>query len=271
MTKISAAIISAIFFTSFTTCVGALPLHTETGNEISASLGLYRYKEPGLMSLEGYKLGINLEATRVLPDENFVRGDVRFAFGPVDYSSYSTGSAMGNPSLYMEARGLVGDDWEGDNAVLAFYTGIGYRYLLHDGRGLSCITIDVCFFGYRRESNYLYLPIGVIHRSALEDDARLVLTLEYDHLLIGKQVSRVSDGGQGHSDSINTQNKGYGLKASITYDKNKWAIGPYVNYWNIEDSDCIPTYKNGLLVLNRCVLEPKNNTLEFGIKAGQQF
>lgn len=268
MTKISAAIISTVFFTSFIPCVGALPLNTESGNEISASIGSYRYKEPGLMSLEGYKLGINLEATRTLPDENFVRGDVRFAFGPVDYNSYSTGSAMGNPSLYIEARGLVGGDWEGENAALALYTGIGYRYLFHDGRGISC-TINECFFGYRRESNYLYLPVGVIHRSALEEDARLVLTLEYDHLLIGKQVSRLSDGGQGHNDIANTQNKGYGLKASITYDKNKWAIGPYVNYWNIEDSDIKATLINGLL--DGYGLEPKNNTLEFGIKIGQRF
>lgn len=268
MTKITAAIISTVFFISFTTCVGALPLNTETGNEISSSIGSYRYEEPGLMSLEGYKLGVDLLATLALPDESFVRGDVRFAFGPVDYSSYGTGSATGNPSLYMEARGLVGDDREGDNAVLALYTGIGYRYLLHDGRGISC-TISECFFGYRRESNYFYLPVGVIHRSTLEDEARLVLTLEYDHLLIGKQVSRLSDGGQGHNDPINTQNKGYGLKASITYDKNKWAIGPYVNYWNIDDSNIAPIYINGLL--DGHGLEPKNNTLEFGIKMGQRF
>ncbi|MEQ1813854.1 MAG: hypothetical protein ABL860_05310 [Candidatus Nitrotoga sp.] len=265
MTKISTATVSIIFFVSFTACVQALPLHTETGNEISASMGSYRYEEPGLMSLEGYKLGINLQATRALPDESFVRGDVRFAFGQVDYSSYGTGSAVGHPSWYMEARGLVGDDWEGDNAVLAFYTGIGYRHLFHDGRGITTTG----HFGYRRESNYLYLPVGVIHRSELEDDARLVLTLEYDYLLIGKQVSRLSDGGQGHSDPINSQDKGYGLKANITYDKNKWAIGPYVSYWNIEDSDITPTYINGLP--DGYGLEPKNNTLEFGIKAGQQF
>lgn len=220
------------------------------------------------MSLEGYKLGMDLQATLASPNESFVRGDVRFAFGQVDYNSYGTGNAADDPIWYMEARGLIGDDWEGDNAVLAFYTGIGYRYLFHDGRGVSC-TISECFFGYRRESNYLYLPVGVIHRSALEDNARLVLTLEYNRLLIGKQVSRLSDGGQGHSDPTNTQNKGYGLKASITYDKKKWAIGPYVNYWNIDDSNIAPIYINGLLY--GYGLEPKNNTLEFGIRAGQQF
>jgi hypothetical protein len=268
MTKISAVIISTVFLISFTACVAALPLNTETGKEASVSIGSYRYEEPGLMSLVGYKLGVDFLATRALSNSRFMRGDVRFAFGLMDYSSNGTGSATGHPSGYMEARGLVGDEWVGNHAEFATYTGIGYRYLLHDGRGISC-TNSQCFFGYRRESNYFYVPVGVIHRSALQNQARLVLTLEYDFLLMGKQISRLSDGGQNHSNPINTQNKGYGLKASITYDKIKWAIGPYLNYWNIDDSDITPTYINGFV--DGYGLEPKNNTLEFGIKMGQRF
>ncbi len=269
MTKIPAAILSTVFFINFSTCVEALPINTETGKEISESIGSYRYEEPGLMSLDGYKLGLDFLATKALPNGHFVRGDVRFALGRVDYSSSGTGSATGNPSWYMEARGLVGHDWEGRNSAFTPYTGIGYRYLFHDGRGLSC-TNSQCFFGYRRESTYFYLPIGLIHRSALQNDARLVLTLEYDHLLLGKQVSRISDGGQGHSDPTNIQNKGYGLKMSMTYDQDKSSIGPYVHYWNIEESEVVPKLINGLFA-GFGLVEPLNNTLEFGIKVGQRF
>ncbi len=150
------------------------------------------------MSLKGSKLGLDLQTTKVLEDEQFIRGELRYAIGLVDYNSYRTGSATGDPDWYIEARGLVGKDWAANDAVLAAYTGIGYRFLFNDGRGIT----STGNWGYRRESSYFYLPIGITHRVALPDQARLVSTLEYDHLLAGKQISRLSDGGVGYSDKI---------------------------------------------------------------------
>jgi hypothetical protein len=155
---------------------------------------------------------------------------------------------------------------------LAAYTGFGYRFLFNDGRGITTTGN----WGYRRASNYLYLPIGLIHRSALNDQARLVSTLEYDYLLFGKQISKLSDGGQGDSDLINTQRRGYGLKLSVMYEKDNWSVGPYLHYWNIDRSNWVPEYKNGLPKFDPNGfqlggVEPKNNTIESGFKVSQKF
>jgi len=241
-------------------------LASQTGSDIGLSLSSYKYREPDVMSSAGAKLGLDLRITQVLQSQLFIRGDLRYAFGPVDYTG--SGSMSGQPDWYIEARGLIGKDWTLGDAVFSPYIGLGYRYLLNDARGISCIG-STCYFGYRRESNYLYLPIGVTHRIALNDRARLVTELEYDHLLSGKQISMLSDGGVGYSDVTNKQNSGYGLKLSVMYEKNKWALGPYLHYWNIDQSDTVIVYQNGIPV--GIGYEPKNDTVEFGVKARQQF
>ena len=221
------------------------------------------------MSLKGVKMGLDLRTTKALRNDHFMRGELRYAFGSVDYNSNSTGSASGKPDWYIEARVLVGKDSMINNAVLSPYTGFGYRYLFNDARGLSC-TVSTCYWGYRRESSYFYLPIGIVHRSSLNDQARLVGTLEYDHLLAGKQISRLSDGGYGHADLTHNQSNGHGLKLSFIYEKNNWAIGPYAHYWKIGQSDVAPEILNGVPT-GQGYVEPKNDTVEFGLKASQKF
>jgi len=240
-------------------------LATQSGNDIGLSFSSYQYQEPGLMSLKGSKMGLELRSTKLLPDHRVIQADLRYAFGTVNYNSNGTGSASGNPDWYIEGRFLVGKDWALDAAVVLPYIGIGYRYLFNDGRGISSTGAS----GYRRESNYFYLPVGIIHRSLLNDQSRLVGTLEYDHLLAGKQISSLSDAGLGYGDVTNTQSNGYGLKLSATYEKDNWAIGPYVHYWDIGESDVALVFQNGFPV--GMGVEPKNNTIEFGLKASQQF
>lgn len=275
MKKITALLITTISLATPNITHAETPdLSTKTNNEIGFSLSAYRYQEPELMSLKGVKIGADLRTTKALQKEQFIRGELRYAFGIADYNSNGTGSSSGEPDLYIEARGLAGNDWAYNDDVIAAYAGLGYRYLFNDGRGISC-TVSQCYWGYRRESNYFYLPVGVIYRGTLNDQARLVSTLEYDHLLLGKQISRLSDGGQGDSDATNTQNKGYGLRLNIMYEKDNWSAGPYLNYWSIEQSDIVPSIKNGVQVYKNSVpmgwAEPKNNTVEFGVRTSKQF
>jgi hypothetical protein len=238
-------------------------LKTQTGKELGLSLSSYQYQEPGVMSSIGAKMGLDLHLTKVLQNEYFIRGELRYAFGTVDYTG--SGKASGEPDWYIETRMLVGKDWPVNDAVFSPYSGFGYRYLFNDGRGIT----STGYWGYRRESNYFYLPIGIIHRMLLNDRASLVSTLEYDQLLAGKQISRLSDGGAGYGDATNNQNSGYGMKLSVLYKKSKWAIGPYAHYWNIGQSDTVTVYQNGNPA--KIGFEPKNNTIEFGLEASQRF
>jgi len=248
-----------------TNAIHAETISQATNNNFGISLSAYRYEEPGFMSLDGGKFGLDINSIKVLQHNRFIRGDLRYAFGTVDYSSYDTGNASGELDLYIEARGLFGKEWAINNTALALYTGLGYRYLFNDGRNISSTGAA----GYRRESNYLYAPIGIINRTPIINHAILVSNLEYDHLLIGRQVSKLSDVEQGYSDLVNQQNKGYGLKLSIMYEKGKRMIGPYAHYWNIDDSEITSVFQNG--IPSGTGMEPKNNTVEFGLKASQQF
>jgi hypothetical protein len=264
MKKIAAVPITiAALLAAATARAEAPTLKTQTGRNIGLSLSAYQYQEPGVMSSSGPKVGLDLLAIKATPKEQFIRGDLRFAVGTVDYNG--SGTAYGEPDWYIETRFLAGKDWAIKNAVLSPYAGLGYRYLFNDARGIT----STGYGGYRRESNYLYLPIGITHRTLIKAQARLVSTLEYDYLLAGKQISSLSDVGLGYSDVTNTQSSGYGLKLSVIYEKDKWGFGPYAHYWNIGQSDTVYLYQNG--TVHGVAWEPKNNTVELGLKAGQQF
>ena len=260
--------IFAILFSILTILVASTAraesiLVTQSSNDIGLSLSSYQYQEPGIMSSKGAKLGLDVRTIRVLENGHFLRGDMRYAFGSVDYTG--SGSANGQQDWYIDGRGVAGRDWSVGESVVAPYAGLGYRYLANDARGITSTGAA----GYRRESNYFYLPVGITHRYALDEQARLVTEIEYDHLLAGRQLSKLSDAGLGYGDVTNKQSSGFGLRFSTTYAKENWAIGPYANYWNIGRSDTVPVYQNGALAGYGA--EPKNNTVEFGLKASQQF
>ncbi|MEO8343144.1 MAG: hypothetical protein ABI536_04930 [Gallionella sp.] len=266
MKKMVAAFTIIAMLSVITAKADPLTLRTQTGYNLGWSVSYYQYQEPGLMSARGSKIGADLHATKVFENDLFIRGDLRVASGSVDYNSNGTGSASGEPDWYVEARGLIGKDWFINEAfVLSPYLGLGYRYLYNDGRGITSTGNG----GYRRESNYFYLPVGIIQRVEMKDRARMEITLEYDHLLAGKQNTRLSDAGLGYSDVTNNQHSGYGLKLSVMYLKTNWAIGPYADYWNIAESESVLLYRYGSLY--GLAWEPKNNTIEFGVKASHQF
>ncbi|MDD2929190.1 MAG: hypothetical protein PHY50_05130 [Sideroxydans sp.] len=239
---------------------------TETGNELAISLGFYRYEEPGLMSLQGIKSGFDLRTTKAYPARHtFLRGELRYAGGTVDYNSNSTGSSSGEPDWYFEGRALIGNDWLLKESTVSVYTGFGYRFLFNDGRGITSTGAA----GYRRESTYFYLPVGVSFRTGLSSGHEMIGSFEYDHLLSGNQFTKLSDTGLGYSDLSNKQTDGYGMKLRISYVTAEWSAGPYLHYWNIAESSADPIYRYG--VLNGSGVEPYNKTTEIGLELRRPF
>jgi hypothetical protein len=239
---------------------------TKTSNELAISLGLYRYEEPGLMSLRGVKSGFDLRTTHAYPARQvFLRGELRYAGGTVDYSSNGTGSSTREPDWYFEGRALFGRDWLLQRATVSSYVGLGYRFLLNDGRGISTTGAA----GYRRESTYLYLPVGLIFRGELRNGNEWIGTFEYDQLLSGSQFTKLSDTGMGYGDITSKQSEGYGMKLRLSYVTDTWSAGPYLHYWNIADSSVEPIYLNGNL--DGYGLEPQNRTTEVGLELRRPF
>jgi len=231
--------------------------NTHKGNEFTISVSSYRYEEPALgMSTKGDKFGIGHTGALVLEDDWFIKDDVRFANGSVDY--VGSGFQAGVPDWYVEARGLVGRDIQLENAMYSPYVGFGYRYLFNDLRGYSSTGA----IGYRRESNYFYMPIGLTHRIKVDDSAVLATTFEYDYFLRGKQVSRLSDTQfPGYADVTNDQHGGFGFRWDVMYTMADLAFGPFFSVWNIEDS----------VVIQNIGYEPKNATTEFGLSMRLRF
>jgi hypothetical protein len=247
----------------------ATALRTETGQELGLSVSYYQFEVSDVdldddyrltgTELDGVKIGIDYTTTMALQNDWFFKINGRLAYGQVDASAEANGNSLNlddNSDLYYEIRPLLGKDFFIPQAILAPYIGFGYRHLRNELSGND----ETGAFDFDRTSQYYYLPVGLIYRAALDSQSQLETTLEYDYLIRGEQESDISAGGSSDS-SENTQNNGYGIKFSSLYRINDLAVGPYIDYWNIDKSD----------LSDVGYYEPGNETFEVGVKASMRF
>ncbi len=233
-------------------------------HELGVTASRYKYDEPGLVTIKANKIGFDYSGTYVFDsqwpnrDSWFFRGDLRYATGKADYSSSISGSIDNLEDWYYEVRGLIGKDFNLGGYHLAPYVGVGFRHLYNDLRGVSTTGAR----GYRRESNYTTLPIGVIHKMKLSGQSQLHTTVEYSHLLQGRQEAKLADANPALANVSLRQKSGYGLRFGTMVRFDKWSVGPTLIVWRIKPSEIGGT---------PAVFEPKNNTVEFGVKAAYHF
>lgn len=273
--------------TLFTSIAGAQSvsvenLKTKNSNEIGLTVSSYKYNEPNLTDFTGTAMSVTMKATNIgieylgtlkLEQDWFLLGEADYNNGKADYTG--TGTMSGIPQFYYNLKAAAGHDFAFDDFVLSPYIGFGYRYLSQSGGGMSTST-GASF--YDRQSTYNYIPVGVMHRMAVNGNkASLVTTLEYDYLISGNQYSGLSaaNGKNGYSgvpNANNNQNSGYGLNLSVMYKEDVWGVGPYVKYWNISKSDTVTgTFTKSGTLYSGTVYEPANNTIEYGLKAIYRF
>lgn len=246
-----------------------MPLNTTNSSELGLEISSYRYEEVNngtfFMSNEGNKVGIAGGFSQRLDEDWFWGADARLAHGYVSYSSAGSGSKGSNPDIITEIRITGGKDHYVDSQVLAPYFGLGYRKLFNDLRGYSTSGAA----GYRRLSEYYYLPLGITHRLRLSPQARFSTSLEYDLLLVGQQQSYMSDVNAASNDPLNMQRQGYGLRLMAAYETFHWSAGAFLHYWNIADSDQALQTLNGAPY--GLVREPQNTTREVGVQFKLRF
>jgi hypothetical protein len=237
-----------------------LSLTTQTENSVGLSLSHYKYKEPGFMSLQAKVVGIDYAGTYAFTSQWpqtqqtwFVRGELAYKTGRADYTSAQS-SVDGTENWYGEARALVGRDVQFGQSVLSPYIGLGLRQLHHDLRAENTL-------GYRRITRYVTLPLGVLHKQKWSKDSVLVTHLEYLHLVQGTHWAKLSDSSPFSSDVKLKQPKGQGLRVGALWRFDSWSMGPTLTYWNIDQSD----------PKGQPVIEPSNNTIEFGFKLNYLF
>jgi hypothetical protein len=254
---------------------GPLSLGTTTGAQIGLGAGYYYYREPNLgVTSHAIKGSVDAAGTYHFSNGMFVRGEADYSNGPASYSSASGNKTT--PNFYYEIRALFGTDIAVAGSDFSPFTGIGYRYLEDKFAGL----ISPGVFGYNRQSQYIYVPLGVTQRMHIGSASnRLATTFEFDYLLFGHEKSSLStsglvgfDGITEYDDSNNNQRHGYALRLSSMYETRSWSIGPYLTYWNIGRSTVSQvTVKQFRTTTILGFIEPKNNTTEVGVKVAYRF
>jgi hypothetical protein len=246
--------------------LGFMSIHAdaEANTPHSFSLGVegafYKYREPKFMETHGGMYGANAEYIYNFTDNFHCGLEARLLYGNVDYSSNGTGRDKNIKQWLFEPRGLLGYTFRGIALNPTLFSGLGYRYKSdHSGGNVS----STGHHGYDRTSQYLYVPIGMRFSSNFSEKWDWQTTAEFDIFLGGRQESDLQTF-LGHK-VTHDQTKGMGLKFDylIGYKAagtSKLSFGPYVNYWSIKKSKVVHDS-----------LEPKNNTVEAGLKAKWKF
>ena len=236
-------------------CAQSSDLMSKSETTLGVTLASYKYDEPGYMSLTAAMAGLELSRTHSLSTQwpNIdQRWFLKYSSGKADYQGLS-GTIKDTPNWYVDARALVGKDFDMGRYVLAPFVGLGFRYLHND------LRTDDARNGYRRDNTYTYLPLGVTHTMKWSNQVNLSNTVEYLHLIKGVQKASLSDENPSLQNVRLVQPKGYGLRWGAMVRVKDWSVGPTLSYWKIERSD------------GSAFFEPKNDTYEVGFKLLKHF
>lgn len=238
-------------------------LSTRPGLELGVQVSQYSYKEPIFdLELGGNKIGGSVAYTFVR-NAWFLKAGAEVDYGVLRYSSAWSGIMTGVPDTRIEGRLVGGRDFcLNDEVYFSPYVGFGVRIVSNDTRGLSSFGAS----GYRRENRGLYIPIGLTARIRATGGWTVVPNLEFDHLIKGTQTSKLTDAGfPGITDAKNTQNEGYGVRASLMFEKGGWFVGPTLQFWNIGNSDVVHAGRR------ISAQEPANTTMQVGLELKKHF
>lgn len=226
----------------------------------------YQERAPSLIEDGGFG-SITYGYTHGFDSHWFAGIDGRGSYGQSIYKSIS-GTIAAIPAYELDQRLTGGYDFVGSSGIhLRPFIGLGARYYSEEAKG-EVTNSSPPRVGYDRRITQLYLPIGMGIANRLGSYS-LQSSFEFDPLLWGYVESRFQN--LGAPQASNHQSKGFGLRGEmllgdVDAQGMGWQFGPFLRYWNIEDSkvaDCDgPVAGNGF-----CLLEPQNNRLQTGLTA----
>jgi len=240
-----------------------ISLSTPSGLTGGFQITDYDYKEPGLDELSGPKAGLTLNGAGKFDNGFFLGVKMRYALGWSDYNG--SGTSSGHFENLFDVRPYLGKDFVFSTFSLSPYLGVGYRHLYSNDRGVTS-TGDL---GYRRTNNLIYLPFGVTPRFRVTDESLISTNLEYDAVLSGIEMTKLSDVDPGLPGVHNQQSSGYGLRADVMWEHQDWGVGPFLIYWNIDQSNSVCA--SGSVYSGCGFYEPANSTLEGGLQLTYHF
>jgi hypothetical protein len=276
-------LLPALILLLFTAASANSERPAERKHALSAALetSSYIYKEPKLdtpVRWEGVLTGVSLRYTgRALfsneplgSDSSFFSAELRYLTGYVDYNGWTQGGARVDThdiqDYFIEGQIKSGKVYNITPALdVRLYAGLGIRYLVD--------KFDKAAGGYCRTQNYVYAPMGLQAGLYLPNNWALHFNGEFDWFISGRQRSRFSDVAQGANKLTFKQKEGYGARFSVKAEKwyEKYAVfaEPFFRYWRIQESDIDHAFINGAYAGS--YLEPNNETIEWGLRAGFTF
>jgi len=260
-------ILFILFFALQAQAAFASPLQI-LNQDVSLEISSITYKEqPTVITEKGIMYGISYSLS-ILDDAQW-KVEGKLSTGTVEYDGqYMDGtpvSVSGIQDTMFEARALRGFTSPNAPFFNGPYWGLGFRYL--DDRA------DKIDGGYRRTSTYYYLPLGFeTWRNFFSESSWATgFLLEFDYLLMGRQVSYLGGVDPGIGNITNDQHDGYGLRTTVKfrriYKDHSMNLEPYIRYWNIDKSDVVNKtveYQGNLYSVQ--FWEPANTSTEIGIK-----
>ncbi len=245
--------------------------------EIGPYVSRITYDEPGSMKESGTMYGLDAAITwrgRYVPAFDSIRLEALAGRGTMEYSSTYSGTISGIDNTMFESRILFGRDFSRrDTTLFSSFIGFGYRYLTDKTGGLISTQ---GYYGYDRESQYLYLPIGLGASSKMDRGWSIDGSIEYDLFLKGTQTSHLTQASNSVytylNDVTNDQYSGNGVKVSLRFSKSlgdsgRLAFEPFLHYWNIGSSRYAyfsRTDNTGTQLYR--AWEPENHSTEFGLR-----
>lgn len=182
----------------------------------------------------------------------------------IHYKSRGTGRQKNVKYTSAELRFLGSYPWALNCGwTVEGYTGLAARSVFNPGYNTFTTTGAM---GYDRHSSYDYIPIGTRFIKPFACDTHFIAHVEYDWFLSGTQTS--------YFDGVlkNAQHKGFGLRTGVDFyipsrfEYFDYLVGTFVRYWKIGNST-VNTSSRG----HFRGLEPKNTTVEVGIRLGLVF
>jgi hypothetical protein len=262
----------------------ALQSHKRVNISIEPEISSYLYKEPGCMKLNGIKYGLqaNIDIQRSV--SSFFAMQFRFMTGSVDYDGHLMEEDKeeitfipykyngGMLDRYFELRGLWGLALGSDPRFeWRPFWGAGIRILYNRLSDMPLPSWLKNRNKYDRISCYTYIPLGVSFKYYCGEGLSFDICGEADYMPRGVQIMTANIDGVDKVGAL-PQANGYGLRFSGKISKKlknkniKLFAGPFIRYWSIPDSTKAFT-EDG----KKWQQEPKNHTIESGIKLGISF
>lgn len=199
----------------------------------------------------------------------FLKARLSLGWGSVDYASDEGSSLQNVPQDVGQMELLVGRDFAVGVATLTPFAGVAAR-VLNDNSGGR--TSSDGLIGYDREVSYGYWPVGLSARVAMNPRASLMLSGQANFVTGGEVVSRFSKIDPTVRDVKLDLKDGIGweLAASVILPvgRRQLTVGPFARGWRIDRStSAMFVDTDGTIEL----FEPKNRTLEAGVRATLSF